>query len=42
MTCHQSGDPLTQSILRSHAFDQGWWPAVFPNGRQTLIDAAMP
>jgi hypothetical protein len=42
MTCHQSSDPLTQSILSSHAFDMGWWPSTFTNGRQTLIDAATP
>jgi len=39
MTCHQSGDDLTQWALRKHAYDFGWWPSVFENGRQTLIDA---
>jgi OmcA/MtrC family decaheme c-type cytochrome len=42
MSCHQSGDPLIQFNLRSHAYDQGWWPTVFPAGRQTLLDAATP
>jgi OmcA/MtrC family decaheme c-type cytochrome len=39
MTCHQSGDPQTQYFLRQHAYDNGWTPSVFPNGRQTLLDA---
>ncbi len=39
MTCHQSGDPLTQWQLRKHAYDNGWTPTTFENGRQTLIDA---
>jgi hypothetical protein len=42
LSCHQSGDPLTQSIVSSHVFDMGWWPSTFTNGRQTLIDAATP
>jgi OmcA/MtrC family decaheme c-type cytochrome len=42
MTCHQSGDASVQFYLRAHAYDQGWWPTAFPNGRQTLIDAATP
>ena len=39
MSCHQSGDPLTQFGLRVHAYGQGWAPTAFPEGRQTLIDA---
>jgi OmcA/MtrC family decaheme c-type cytochrome len=39
MSCHQSGDFVTQFGLRMHAYDQGWTPSLFPNGRQTLIDA---
>ncbi len=39
MTCHQSGDALRQFQLRQHAYDNGWWPQAFGNGRQTLIDA---
>jgi OmcA/MtrC family decaheme c-type cytochrome len=39
MSCHQSGDVLSQFFLRKHAYDGGWWPSVFPNGRQTLLDA---
>ena len=39
MSCHQSGDPVTQFGLRFHAYDQGWTPSIFTNGRQTLIDA---
>ncbi|MBI5069336.1 MAG: hypothetical protein HZB56_13965 [Deltaproteobacteria bacterium] len=39
MSCHQSGDFVTQFGLRMHAYDQGWTPSIFTNGRQTLIDA---
>jgi OmcA/MtrC family decaheme c-type cytochrome len=40
MSCHQSGNPWTQYGLREgHAYDNGWTPAAFPQGRQTLIDA---
>jgi hypothetical protein len=40
-TCHQSGDPLAQWNLQVHATGEGrgWYPTVFTNGRQTLIDA---
>jgi OmcA/MtrC family decaheme c-type cytochrome len=40
MSCHQSGDPAIQFGLRIHAYGQGWVPTTFPNGRQTLLDAA--
>lgn len=39
MSCHQSGDPVSQFGLRVHAYGQGWAPTTFVNGRQTLIDA---
>ncbi|HQR30141.1 MAG TPA: hypothetical protein PLL32_07005, partial [Anaeromyxobacteraceae bacterium] len=39
MSCHQSGDFMTQFNLRIHAYGNGWVPTVFENGRQTLIDA---
>ena len=44
MSCHQSGDAGIQAGLREHAFDNGFVPSVFVNGRQTLLDAilAMP
>ncbi len=42
MSCHRSGDPATQLGLQNHATGFGVGPAVFPNGRQTLIDAATP
>jgi OmcA/MtrC family decaheme c-type cytochrome len=38
MSCHQSGDKFTQSLLRAHAFQNGWTPTTFPNGRQDLLD----
>jgi hypothetical protein len=42
MSCHQSGDAGVQRALRSHAYENGWAPSVFPEGRQTLLDAAAP
>jgi hypothetical protein len=42
MSCHQSGDPAVQFGLRTHAYGQGWAPTTFPEGRQTLLDAAQP
>jgi hypothetical protein len=39
MSCHASGDEVTQFGLRIHAYGQGWVPTTFVNGRQTLIDA---
>ncbi|MHB8709390.1 MAG: multiheme c-type cytochrome [Desulfuromonadales bacterium] len=32
MSCHQP--------LKVHAYQNGWTPTVFPNGRQTILDAA--
>lgn len=40
MTCHQYGTATTKAALNKHSYDNGWWPAAFTNGRQTLIDAA--
>lgn len=40
MSCHQYGSATTKYYLNKHAYDNGWWPSAFPNGRQTLIDAA--
>jgi OmcA/MtrC family decaheme c-type cytochrome len=39
MTCHQYGSAETKFFLNLHAYDNGWSPTTFPNGRQTLIDA---
>jgi hypothetical protein len=33
-TCHQS------AADRGHAIQNGWEPKTFPNGRQTILDAA--
>jgi OmcA/MtrC family decaheme c-type cytochrome len=38
MTCHQSGDMVTQAQLRGHAYQNGWSPAVFTNGRTDLLN----
>jgi OmcA/MtrC family decaheme c-type cytochrome len=40
MSCHQYGNATLKFQLNEHAFDNGWWPSAFPNGRQTLLDAA--
>jgi OmcA/MtrC family decaheme c-type cytochrome len=40
MSCHQSGVPGQQVALRNHAFQGGWFPSIFENGRQSLLDAA--
>jgi OmcA/MtrC family decaheme c-type cytochrome len=40
MTCHQYGSAATRYYLNKHAYDNGWWPSAFTNGRQTLLDAA--
>lgn len=41
MSCHASGDPAVEFGLRIHAYGFGWIPTAFPEGRQTLIDAAV-
>jgi hypothetical protein len=33
-SCHSSSD------AKGHAYQNGWTPAVFPDGRQTILDAA--
>jgi OmcA/MtrC family decaheme c-type cytochrome len=40
MSCHRSADPAVEAGLQDHAAFGGFAPSVFPNGRQTLIDAA--
>jgi len=39
MTCHQSGDPAVQNALKAHAYQNGWVPQPFVEGRQTIIEA---
>ncbi|NGP54273.1 hypothetical protein, partial [Thioalkalivibrio sp. XN8] len=39
MTCHRSGDPAVEAALKAHAYQNGWTPQAFPEGRQTIIDA---
>ena len=38
MTCHRSGDPAVESALKAHAYQNGWVPTEFPEGRQSIID----
>jgi hypothetical protein len=40
MSCHQSGVSAEQKTLKAHAYQNGWTPATFTEGRQTIIDAA--
>jgi hypothetical protein len=41
-SCHRSGDAVRQFGLETHKFGGSWVPSIFPNGRQTLLDAATP
>lgn len=41
MTCHQSKQTAVQSTLRAHAYQNGWVPQVFENGRADLINAVV-
>jgi OmcA/MtrC family decaheme c-type cytochrome len=40
MSCHQSGLSFEQNALKAHAYQNGWTPQTFEEGRQTIIDAA--
>ena len=37
MSCHQSGVSSRQAQLKAHAYQNGWVPAVFEDGRQSII-----
>lgn len=37
MSCHQSGDWFGQAVLRAHAYQNGFAPAVFANGRLDVM-----
>jgi len=39
MSCHQSDSETVQQTLRDHAARNGFYPQVFPNGRQDVMDA---
>jgi len=39
MSCHASSDPAVEGALRGHAYQNGWTPQEFPEGRETIIDA---
>ena len=39
MTCHRSDDPALENTLKAHAYQNGWTPQAFEEGRQTIIDA---
>lgn len=40
MSCHQAGNSFDQKILKAHAYQNGWVPTTFPEGRKTILDAA--
>lgn len=39
MSCHGSSDPAVDGALKGHAYQNGWTPQEFPEGRETIIDA---
>ena len=39
MTCHRSGVSGEEAALKRHAYENGWTPQAFPEGRQSIIDA---
>jgi OmcA/MtrC family decaheme c-type cytochrome len=39
MTCHRSGDTATENSLKAHAYQNGWEPQEFEEGRETIIEA---
>jgi hypothetical protein len=39
MTCHRSSNAGVESALKRHAYENGWTPQAFPEGRQTIIDS---
>lgn len=39
MSCHQSGDAGVQASLKGHAYQNGWYPRVFTEGRKTILEA---
>jgi len=40
MSCHSSSDSFEQNVLKGHAYQNGWTPQTFEEGRQTILDAA--
>jgi OmcA/MtrC family decaheme c-type cytochrome len=38
-SCHSSDDSFVRSTIKGHAYQFGWFPQEFPEGRQTIIDA---
>lgn len=40
MSCHQSGAKFEQTVLKTHAYQNGWVPTTFPAGRTTILNAA--
>jgi OmcA/MtrC family decaheme c-type cytochrome len=39
MTCHRSGVPSEENALKAHAYQNGWEPQEFEEGRETIIEA---
>jgi hypothetical protein len=38
MSCHQSSNSGDQAALKGHAYQFGFVPAVFPNGREDVLN----
>ena len=39
MTCHRSSERAEENALKGHAYQNGWVPQEFEEGRQTIIEA---
>ena len=44
VTCHRGDtdgvyDPTDEAAVKGHAYQNGWFPQEFPEGRQTIIDS---
>jgi OmcA/MtrC family decaheme c-type cytochrome len=39
MSCHTSDNKFENAAKKGHAYQFGWFPQEFPEGRQTIIDA---
>ena len=39
-SCHKSTDSFTDKAIKAHAYQNGWYPTFFEEGRQTILDSA--
>ena len=38
-SCHKSTDSFTDKAIKAHAYQNGWYPTFFEEGRQTILDS---